>query len=216
MNGEKSINGAYVVGHLSVVALGLMPKYSRVLGLLLALIYSLQSGLRFVGVVLLYQIKRPIGILLFGFISVIFLYLLTARFVGTDMYTALLGFRIAEPYYVLGELMDDPVRLLFGGGLGGELFEVKVGAKGYIIHSGRFHNYYLTIVYNFGVLGLFLFCYFIYSVYKKAGNIYGLLVLSSFLVMISIDGPRDGNWPIFLLCGVIVNEKIYRENINFM
>lgn len=205
---EKSVNGAYLVGSLSVFALGTTKKFSRTSAILIGIACAFYSGLRYLGAVCLYGLKKYKQVLVMGFCIIVVLYVMTYLLMGTSYYTYLLGYRVAEPVYVIKYLINDVIDFVIGKGAGSNFFMVEMGSKGYIVHSGRFHNFYLTLLYNYGLIGLGLFWGFIYSVYKSSKIESMTVMLAAFLVMIAIDGPRDGNWPVFALSAIIVNNKI--------
>jgi len=204
---SKSMNGGYVVGHLSILVLALQKNESALKKIVFSGIFFVWSGLRFFGVSALSLVSGARRLMLLGSIVIISLYLLTTAAVGTKYYTLLLGYRIAEPGFLVSTFSENPLLWIFGQGLGTDFFETKMGSKGFISHSGIFHNYYITLIFNTGLIGLCLFLYAFIHGLKTTKNPNNAIWLASVMIMISIDSHRDGIWLIFFLLAVQANSR---------
>ncbi|PKG65441.1 MULTISPECIES: hypothetical protein [Pseudoalteromonas] len=206
-DGNKSVNGGYVVGHLTSVLLLLNYRIGHFLKTFFLLLLLNFTGIRFVGVLLISYFKRPIFILFAGVLGIVLLYYITNMFIGTSIYTYLLGYRVAEPSYVLNSISKSPVEIFFGHGFGSDSFTVRMGSKGVIQHSGIFHNFYLTVLYNTGVIGVLLLLATLICALNSSKKCFYAIGLVAFILMSSIDSHRDGVWAIFLFLALLLNER---------
>ncbi len=204
---NKSVNGGYVVGHLSTVLLLMHFRSSLFLKSFFLVSFSYFTGIRFVGVILISYFKKPIFIFLSGVAGICILYFLTNLFIGTPVYTYLLGYRVAEPSFVFNSLSDSVLELFFGHGFGSDSFTVRMGSKGVIEHSGIFHNFYLTVIYNTGLIGFALLFLSLISGLISSRNCFYAIGFTAFILMSSIDSHRDGVWAIFLFLALLLNER---------
>jgi hypothetical protein len=204
---NKSVNGGYVVGHLSTVLLLMHFRSSLFLKSFFLVSFSYFTGIRFVGVILISYFKKPIFIFLSGVAGICILYFLTNLFIGTPAYTYLLGYRVAEPSFVFNSLSDSVLELFFGHGFGSDSFTVRMGSKGVIEHSGIFHNFYLTVIYNTGLIGFALLFLSLISGLISSRNCFYAIGFTAFILMSSIDSHRDGVWAIFLFLALLLNER---------
>lgn len=224
--GQPSRNGAYIIGHLTTAMLpffylpnffsrgrnALLSKYfSKLWFSLIAVVVFFNSGLRFFGLVLFgFAPKRPKLLLFIGTILVVLMFIATSHYRGTPIYSYLLGYRVAEPYLIIDLLMKKPMDFIFGSGIGSNFTEMDLGSKGIIMHSGIFHNFYFTLIYNSGFVSLFLFLLPIIYGLKKEKHLSVWLVAA--LLMISIDTHRDGIWLVFAILAVKENYLLKRKN----
>lgn len=202
-----AVNGGYVVGHVSIVLLLLKKDLTRLQTILTLPVYFSFSGLRFFVVVLLTLIKDHRIILLGGITSIIGAYILTNAYVDTEIYSLILGYRIAEPIYMFNSISNDTVSVFFGKGFGSDAENILMGTKGIISHYGVFHNFYFTLLFNNGLLGLTLFLsifVFFYHSYPKSVFLPSIAIL---LLMIAIDSHRDGIWPLFFILAFAKNNE---------
>ncbi len=209
--GNLALNGGYVVGHMSIVLLLLKRDLSKLQSFLTLPLFFFFSGLRFFIVALMTFVKNHKLILTVGTSSILLAYVLTNLFLDTEIYSLILGYRIAEPIYLLNSISNNFYDIVFGKGFGTDADSVLMGTKGVIEHYGVFHNFYFTIFYNNGLLGLILFLsifLFIFYRYPKSAYLPSIAIL---LIMIAIDSHRDGIWPIFLILAFASNYETKNE-----
>lgn len=214
--GNLAINGGYVVGHMSIVLLLLKRDLSKLQSFITLPFFFFFSGLRFFIVALMTFIKNHKIIFIVGTSSILAAYVLTNLFLDTDIYSLILGYRIAEPIYLYNSISNSFYDIVFGKGFGSDVDSVLMGTKGAIEHYGVFHNFYFTILYNNGLLGLILFItIFLFIFYNYPRSVY-LPSIAILLIMIAIDSHRDGIWPIFLILAFASNyESKNEKNISF-
>jgi hypothetical protein len=225
-DGQKSRNGAYIIGHLTVALLPffylpnflsggrntLLPKlFSKLWYSLIDIFLFFNSGLRFFGLVLFgLAPKRPKLLLFIGTILIVLMFIATSYYRGTPIYSYLLGYRVFEPEIIVDLLMKRPMDFIFGSGIGSNFTEMDLGSKGIIMHSGAFHNYYFTLIYNSGFVSFVLFLLPIIFGFKKEIGLSAWLVGA--LLMISIDTHRDGVWLVFAILAVKENYRLKSKN----
>jgi hypothetical protein len=208
---NKAINGAYLVGHLSVFFL-IHNDRSKFVSIINLVSVSLLGGRRFL-VMLIPHFLKKISFVKFSFfllLSYVLLYYFTLEnFISGNInnYSAGLGYRVFEINLLL-ENFNNIFDLLFGKGLGSKSFFYEFTSKGEVLHYGIFHNFILTLIYNFGFIGLLLFLIPIIKLFKYS-NTNLLLFLLSYMFLMTIDSPKDGHWPLALICASIANTKNY-------
>ena len=210
-NGERAINGGYIVGHISSVALMLSFKKTKFTSIFVAIIYFFSSSLRFFAVAIMSLFKSSKLILFMGISALSFLYFLSNIVSPVDaLYNFLLGYRIAEFANVINTITNNLYNFLFGLGFGQSTELVNLGTKGEIEHFGYYHNFYLTITQSIGIIGLILFILpLLFLLMNKSNYNTGLVV---FMVMIAVDAHRDGIWPIYFFAAMALNEQIKLKN----
>lgn len=202
-----SIGGAYIIGSTSILFLLLEKRVFRRLIFVTTLpVYVALAGRRFVLVHLLTFFSKNYKRLLFlGFLGYIIVACVTYFTKDINLYMLLIGYRAFE-YQVA---FDSIINLIFGHGMGTDILTYIFPSKGRVEHVGVFHNFYITIAFQYGLIGLVLFFRFINEVLRVNRTKTTVVFLAAWLIVALIDGPRDGHWPIGLLCGIIINSKSY-------
>ena len=200
-----SIGGAYLIGSTSILFLLSEKRVFRRLTFVTTLpVYVALAGRRFVLVHLLtYFSKNYKRLLFFGFVGYIIVACVTFFTQNINLYMLLIGYRAFE-YQVA---FDSAINLIFGHGMGTNILTLIFPSKGRVEHVGVFHNFYITVAFQYGLIGLILFFRFINEVIRANRTKTTVVFLAAWLIVALIDGPRDGHWPIGLLCGIIINSK---------
>jgi hypothetical protein len=206
---NKSINGAYLVGHISAFFLISLHR-SKFISLISLISVSLFGGRRFL-VMLLPHFLKKIGVLKLSLSLLLFyvlLYFFTVQsFISGNInnYSAGLGYRVFEINLLL-ENFNNIFDFIFGKGLGSKSFYYEFVSKGEVLHYGIFHNFILTLVFNFGLIGLLFFIIPIIYLFKYSNKNF-LKFLVAYLFLMTVDSPKDGHWPLALICASIINMK---------
>lgn len=131
-----------------------------------------------------------------------------------------IGYRFSETFIGLDYVLQNNV--LFGIGFGGQTDVMRIGTKGVFAAGPSFHNYYLTILFNLGIVGLICFAFFIIKVITdhskqiieqiKNGRFEVayfsiLLFFVGWLVSAFFDSPRDGHWLLGFLPAILDGYK---------
>jgi hypothetical protein len=125
----------------------------------------------------------------------------------TQYHGLFLGYRISEYAVVIDKLNWSS--LLIGHGYGQDYAEVFLGSKGTLNHYGIYHNFYLTVFENTGVVGLSLLLMSVLLPIllvseKKDKSILILPILWSAILL--IEASRDGPWVLFWVLALASNE----------
>ena len=200
------VGGAYLFGHTSI-AIFLVLAYSRSVNGWLNTPYlvslGLLSGLRFFGLVILCFFPYLINVFIL-LLGVPLLYVLSSIYLtpGSEYYSLGLGYRVSEIPLLLEFLgSSDLSQLLFGDGAGGGSEIRNLGSKGWIEHKNWFHNFFISVIFNFGLLGFILVVAPLFLV--RGLDPRKLSVLLAVYIMLCIDTHRDGAWLLFLAFGLI-------------
>jgi len=158
-----------------------------------------------------------IMVLVLGIVVVLLVHEPTFNVVS-DALTRGVGYRTAE-YQVAYEygIAEQP---FLGLGFGAQTPVTQVGTKGIYRAGPVFHNYYLTILFNGGLVMLIPFIAFLclsvlYAFrYAQRGGFMPkaiLMLLVAWIVVANFDAPRDGHWLLGLLPGVVANTSKQRR-----
>lgn len=199
-----SINGAYLIGGVSSFFLFAFTKISYRQLFLSTVITAFFGGRRFV-IVQLVGFFRKINkwaFLIFLALALLIINVITLQQFGQNIviYQFFLGYRAFEYTMLFSNLSI--VDLIFGSGLGTESFFYSYPSKGQVKHYGLFHNFYLTVIFNYGLIGFFILSNLIYITIKKNHGII-LLFTIGWVVVAAIDSPKDGHWPLGALLGIL-------------
>lgn len=199
-----AINGAYLVGTASSFFLFTFSKTSYRNIFLSLIITAFLGGRRFVFVQLVGFLKKLNKWVFFASstIAILIISIITYDYFQTNIvvYQLLLGYRVFEYSMLFSKLSI--IELIFGSGLGTESFFYKFTSKGQVKHYGIFHNFYLTIIFNYGLLGFFTILGIIFNTIRKNKGLI-LLFTISWVFMAAIDSPKDGHWPLGTLLGIL-------------
>ena len=143
----------------------------------------------------------------FVFGSYVALAAASSYFYLTQYHGLFLGYRISEYAVVIDKLNWSS--LLIGHGYGQDYAEVFLGSKGTLNHYGIYHNFYLTVFENTGVVGLSLLLMSVLLPIllvseKKDKSILILPILWSAILL--IEASRDGPWVLFWVLALASNE----------
>ena len=203
---SSSINGAYLIGYFITIAYLFTNIFNSVI---LRITYYLFAVYTTIGRLILLTsfllFQRPKLVFITGLIVAVILTYVTYATQDLFIYQLLLGYRIFEYLVVFSNEYHE---LLFGHGLGTSLISVELGTKGEVVHGGRFHNLYLTIIYNYGIIYFLIFVHILTRrIWSKNVFASKRLVLAAWCLVAIFDGPRDGYWPLFLALGVCFGQS---------
>lgn len=202
---SSSINGAYLIGYTLTLVILFSSLFDKIFSRAVFLFFALYSGigrLMMLSSLVIFQIPR-LNFLL-GILAIIIMTYVTFATQDIAIYRLLLGYRISEYGIVFDASIGD---LLFGRGLGTDLEYIYLGTKGEVLHGGRFHNFFLTLIFNYGIVfTLIIFLYLLKSIFNYKVKIKSRVLLIAWVLVAFLDGPRDGYWPIFITLGVLYGE----------
>jgi hypothetical protein len=175
------------------------------------LFFALYTGigrLMMLSSLVIFQIPR-LNFLL-GILGVVIMTYITFATQDIAIYRLLLGYRISEYGIVFDASIGD---ILFGRGLGTNTEYINLGTKGEVLHGGRFHNFFLTLIFNYGIIfTTILLSYFFRFIFIRETSIKNRVLLVGWILVAILDGPRDGYWPIFITLGVLYGEQKFTNS----
>lgn len=202
----KVVGGGYIFGHTSI-AIFLVSVYSKSTNIWRKIPYIISlgflSGLRFFGLSILCFFPYLINVLLL-LVGVPFLYVLSSTYLvpGSEYYSLGLGYRVSEIPILVEFLHSSNVnQLLFGEGVGMTSELRNLGSKGWIEHKNWFHNFFISIIFTFGLLGFCLISAPVFLLRRIDSRKVAILV--AVYIMLCIDTHRDGAWILFMTLGLI-------------
>ena len=188
-----AINSAYILGTTSIFLITVIKDVSHhkfFLKYIMAPIYLFFSGFRFVVAHVISFIKiRPLHFFIIAFFTFIFVSYLSYSS-NEKFYYSILGYRVFEYRSLIDHLTF--IDFFFGKGIGSdfEFFDFKYNRV--YQHVGIFHNIVITLVFQIGFIGLFLFYRIFYFVLINNNENLLSLLLITWLILSFVDGPRDG------------------------
>ena len=207
---STSINGAYLIGYVITIVYLFTNVFNSFSMRFVYHLFALYTSIgRFILLTSFLLFQRPRLVFISGLMVAFILTYITYSTKNLLIYQFLLGYRVFEYVVVFSNGYLD---LLFGQGLGTSLKSVELGTKGLVVHGGRFHNFYLTITYNYGIIYLLIFLQVLTrGIWLKNVSVAKRLALAAWCLVVIFDGPRDGYWPLFLTLGVCFGES---KNLN--
>ncbi|MDC0131483.1 hypothetical protein OAI24_01300 [Alphaproteobacteria bacterium] len=212
-NMEFESKAYYGIGMVSAVLASTLHR-KKIIKFILAIFLASTSAGRFALAASMTAWNSNVYKVFFVFGSYVTLAAASSYFYLTEYHSLFLGYRISEYAVVIDKL--DWSTVLIGHGYGQDYAKVFLGSKGTVEHYGIYHNFFLTVFENTGVVGLSLiFMAVLIPIFlasaKKDKSILILPILWSAILL--IESPRDGPWVLFWVLAHASNEiEKYRKS----
>ena len=191
---------ALIGGHFTVMYI-LVSSGHKILGITSLFSSSIRFAVVYGIIIIDKIISRRLALLSIA-VTLILPYLLVIGGTQTWYYGASAGYRVFE-YLVMWSYFSE-WNWIIGNMLGSTNGQLSIGSKGLVEHFGIFHNYWISLIVNLGILSIIpIRMIFRYSKLQSKYNV----ALYVIIVMMVFDSPRDGQWFLGLILSIIKNEN---------